>query len=225
MPDFRGRADIAARFIFDQAPPDVMNHNLETVPRTLHKQAAGVPDLRLFLVWNCSNGFQGPSSEVRLAESGPHGRPRQRPTRRFSRCCATCAPRRRLCSPIGQYLRPSGGHLPPVAALRASRHLEMCSGAGSAQMGFRSAACGPAGAVQSCWADQRARGAGGGVMTARGQARPREIIEGRGGAARLARRPVCFQPVFGEANFQHHGPQRGESGLAEVFADDLARVC
>ena len=37
VPDFRGRMEIALD-IFDAAPPDVMNHNLETVPR-LYKQA------------------------------------------------------------------------------------------------------------------------------------------------------------------------------------------
>jgi lipoic acid synthetase len=37
VPDFRGRLDRALG-IFEQAPPDVMNHNLETVPR-LYKEA------------------------------------------------------------------------------------------------------------------------------------------------------------------------------------------
>lgn len=37
VPDFRGRMDIALE-IMAQAPPDVFNHNLETVPR-LYKQA------------------------------------------------------------------------------------------------------------------------------------------------------------------------------------------
>ncbi len=37
VPDFRGRMDIALH-ILDTAPPDVFNHNLETVPR-LYKQA------------------------------------------------------------------------------------------------------------------------------------------------------------------------------------------
>jgi lipoic acid synthetase len=37
VPDFRGRMDIALA-IMEQAPPDVFNHNLETVPR-LYKQA------------------------------------------------------------------------------------------------------------------------------------------------------------------------------------------
>ena len=37
MPDFRGRLDRALE-ILEAAPPDVMNHNLETVPR-LYQQA------------------------------------------------------------------------------------------------------------------------------------------------------------------------------------------
>jgi lipoic acid synthetase len=37
VPDFRGRLDVALE-IFAATPPDVMNHNLETVPR-LYKQA------------------------------------------------------------------------------------------------------------------------------------------------------------------------------------------
>lgn len=37
VPDFRGRLDRALH-VLDQGPPDVMNHNLETVPR-LYKQA------------------------------------------------------------------------------------------------------------------------------------------------------------------------------------------
>lgn len=37
VPDFRGRLD-AALAVLNQAPPDVMNHNLETVPR-LYKEA------------------------------------------------------------------------------------------------------------------------------------------------------------------------------------------
>ena len=37
VPDFRGRLDVALE-IFASSPPDVMNHNLETVPR-LYKQA------------------------------------------------------------------------------------------------------------------------------------------------------------------------------------------
>src|SRR5947207_3556583 len=42
VPDFRGRLERALA-ILDQAPPDVMNHNLETVPR-LYKQARPGPN-------------------------------------------------------------------------------------------------------------------------------------------------------------------------------------
>jgi lipoyl synthase len=37
VPDFRGRLDVALE-ILRKAPPDIMNHNLETIPR-LYKQA------------------------------------------------------------------------------------------------------------------------------------------------------------------------------------------
>jgi lipoic acid synthetase len=40
VPDFRGRMDVALE-IFTQAPPDVFNHNLETVPRLYKKARPG----------------------------------------------------------------------------------------------------------------------------------------------------------------------------------------
>jgi lipoic acid synthetase len=40
VPDFRGRMDIALEILSD-APPDVMNHNLETVPRLYRKVRPG----------------------------------------------------------------------------------------------------------------------------------------------------------------------------------------
>jgi lipoic acid synthetase len=40
VPDFRGRMDIALQ-IMEQAPPDVFNHNLETVPRLYKKARPG----------------------------------------------------------------------------------------------------------------------------------------------------------------------------------------
>jgi len=54
VPDFRGRLDVALR-ILKEAPPDVMNHNLETIPR-LYKQARPGSDyqnsLNLLKVFN-----------------------------------------------------------------------------------------------------------------------------------------------------------------------------
>ena len=53
VPDFRGRLDRAMEILTD-APPDVMNHNLETVPR-LYKEARPGSDYRnslnLLKVW------------------------------------------------------------------------------------------------------------------------------------------------------------------------------
>ncbi|WP_455219504.1 lipoyl synthase [Kaarinaea lacus] len=40
VPDFRGRMDIALK-IMEQAPPDVFNHNLETIPRLYKKCRPG----------------------------------------------------------------------------------------------------------------------------------------------------------------------------------------
>ena len=40
VPDFRGRMDVALK-IMEQAPPDVFNHNLETVPRLYKKCRPG----------------------------------------------------------------------------------------------------------------------------------------------------------------------------------------
>lgn len=40
VPDFRGRMDIAIK-IFENAPPDLFNHNLETVPRLYKKVRPG----------------------------------------------------------------------------------------------------------------------------------------------------------------------------------------
>jgi lipoic acid synthetase len=45
VPDFRGRLDIALE-ILKATPPDVMNHNLETVPR-LYKEARPGADYAL----------------------------------------------------------------------------------------------------------------------------------------------------------------------------------
>ena len=51
MPDFRGRLERALE-ILAAAPPDVMNHNLETVPR-LYQQARPGRRLRAFAARSC----------------------------------------------------------------------------------------------------------------------------------------------------------------------------
>ncbi|KPJ93849.1 MAG: lipoyl synthase [Gammaproteobacteria bacterium SG8_15] len=44
VPDFRGRMDVALK-IMEQAPPDVFNHNLETVPQLLKRFKEMYPDI------------------------------------------------------------------------------------------------------------------------------------------------------------------------------------
>lgn len=65
VPDFRGRLDKALA-IMQQAPPDVFNHNLETVPR-LYKQCRPGADYRWSL--NLLKQFKGIHPEV-LTKSG-----------------------------------------------------------------------------------------------------------------------------------------------------------
>jgi lipoic acid synthetase len=60
VPDFRGRLDRALD-ILTQAPPDVMNHNLETVPR-LYKQARPGSDYAHSL--QAAEGLQGALPDV-----------------------------------------------------------------------------------------------------------------------------------------------------------------
>lgn len=71
-PDFRGRLDRAIS-ILNAAPPDVMNHNLETVPR-LYKEARPGSGLRALA--EAPEGLQGAASG-RRDEVGPDGRPRR----------------------------------------------------------------------------------------------------------------------------------------------------
>ncbi len=80
VPDFRGRLELALE-ILSAAPPDVMNHNLETVPR-LYRQARPGSDylhsLRLLQEFKVAPPRH--PDQIR-----PDARPRARPTRRSSR--------------------------------------------------------------------------------------------------------------------------------------------
>ena len=106
MPDFRGRMEIALE-IFDQAPPDVMNHNLETVPR-LYKQARPGSDYQYSL--DLLKAFKARHPDVPtksglmvgLGETDEEILEVMRDLRAHDVEMLT----------IGQYLQPSGGHLP-----------------------------------------------------------------------------------------------------------------
>ncbi len=150
-PDFRGRLDRALG-ILREAPPDVMNHNLETVPR-LYKQARPGSDyahsLKLLKDFKAEHPDTPTKSGlmVGLGETNEEILDVMRDLRAHNVDMLT----------VGQYLQPSGGHLPVLRYVTPDEfkmfELE------AMKMGFIHAACGPM--VRSSYhADQMAHEAG-----------------------------------------------------------------
>jgi lipoic acid synthetase len=150
-PDFRGRLDRALD-ILKAAPPDVMNHNLETVPR-LYKEARPGSDYAFSL--NLLKQFKAFAPDVPtksglmlgLGETDEEILQVMRDMRAHSIEMLT----------IGQYLAPSGHHLPVRRYVHPDtfRMFE----AEAAKMGFTHAAVGAM--VRSSYhADQQAHAAG-----------------------------------------------------------------
>ena len=150
-PDFRGRMDRALEILM-AAPPDVMNHNLETAPR-LYKQARPGSDY----AWSLdllkrfkSFAPQVPTKSgvmVGLGETDDEILQVMRDMREHGIDMLT----------IGQYLAPSGHHLPVHRYVHPDtfRMFER----EAAAMGFSHAAVGPL--VRSSYhADQQAHAAG-----------------------------------------------------------------
>ncbi|MDR0701512.1 MAG: lipoyl synthase [Azoarcus sp.] len=151
VPDFRGR-ELAALSAFVDALPDVLNHNLETVPR-LYRQARPGADYAGSLA--LLEAFKGrypdiPTKSglmVGLGEDDEEILSVMRDLRAKGVDMLT----------IGQYLQPSAGHLPVLRYVHPDtfRMFER----EALEMGFRNAACGPM-VRSSYWADRQARGAG-----------------------------------------------------------------
>ncbi|MFN7712959.1 MAG: lipoyl synthase [Curvibacter sp.] len=151
VPDFRGRDDRALE-ILKAAPPDVMNHNLETVPR-LYKQARPGSDYQFSL--NLLKKFKAlfpnvPTKSglmVGLGETDEEILEVMRDMRAHNIEMLT----------IGQYLAPSSSHLP----VRRYVHPDTFAmfEAEAYKMGFSHAAVGAM--VRSSYhADQQAHAAG-----------------------------------------------------------------
>jgi lipoyl synthase len=151
VPDFRGRLERALE-ILDAAPPDVMNHNLETVPRLYRKARPGgdyLHSLRLLREFKARHPSVPTKSGlmVGLGETDEEIVQVMRDLRAHDVDMLT----------VGQYLQPSPHHLP------VERYVEP-SGFGffekeAANLGFRHAAIGAL--VRSSYhADQQAREAG-----------------------------------------------------------------
>jgi lipoic acid synthetase len=151
VPDFRGRLDVALD-ILSQCPPDVMNHNLETVPR-LYKQARPGSDYRhsLRLLQEFKLRFPRIPAKsglmVGLGETDAEIVEVMRDLRAHNVDMLT----------IGQYLQPSAHHLPVLRYVEPAVFGEFAREAEN--MGFMHAACGPL--VRSSYhADQQAHEAG-----------------------------------------------------------------
>ena len=151
VPDFRGRMDVALK-IFKEAPPDVMNHNLETVPR-LYKAARPGSDYAhsLMLLKNFKAEHPDVPTKsglmVGLGETDEEILEVMRDLRAHDVEMLT----------IGQYLQPSGGHLPVLRYVHPDTFAMFEREA--LAMGFKNAACGPM-VRSSYWADRQAHGAG-----------------------------------------------------------------
>jgi len=151
VPDFRGRVERAIE-ILGAAPPDVMNHNLETVPR-LYRKARPGGDYAHSLALLRSFGERHPEVPTKsglmvgLGETDEEILQVMRDLRAHGVDMLT----------VGQYLQPSAHHLPveryvhPEVFAMFERE--------AAAMGFRHAAVGAM--VRSSYhADQQAHGAG-----------------------------------------------------------------
>ncbi|HEY5632523.1 MAG TPA: lipoyl synthase [Burkholderiaceae bacterium] len=151
VPDFRGRMDRALA-ILEAAPPDVMNHNLETVPR-LYKEARPGSDYQhsLTLLSEFKKRVPGVPTKsglmVGLGETDEEILAVMRDMRAHGIDMLT----------LGQYLAPSNAHL-PVRRYVHPDAFAMFEAQASA-MGFSHAAVGAL--VRSSYhADQQAHAAG-----------------------------------------------------------------
>ena len=151
VPDFRGRHALAIDILGD-ALPDVLNHNLETVPR-LYKQARPGADYAHsldFLKAFKARYPQVPTKSglmVGLGETDEEILAVMRDLRAHGVEMLT----------IGQYLAPSNHHLPVLRYVTPETFAMYESEA--LKMGFSGAACAPM-VRSSYWADQQAHSAG-----------------------------------------------------------------
>jgi lipoyl synthase len=150
-PDFRGRLEKALD-VLGTGLPDVMNHNLETVPR-LYKLARPGADYRhsLKLLQDFKHRHRDIPTKsglmVGLGETDAEILEVMHDLRAHDVEMLT----------LGQYLQPTRGHLPVLRYVEPARFKEFETAA--LEMGFRHAACGPL--VRSSYhADQQAHAAG-----------------------------------------------------------------
>ena len=151
VPDFRGRMEIAID-VLGQSLPDVLNHNMETVPR-LYKQARPGADYEHSLAFMRQFKARYPDIPTKsglmvgLGETDEEILDVLRDLRANGVEMLT----------IGQYLAPSGHHLPVSRYVHPDTFKRFETEA--LKMGFTGAACGPM-VRSSYWADKQAHNAG-----------------------------------------------------------------
>jgi len=151
VPDFRGRLEIALEKL-SACPPDVLNHNLETVPRLYRQCRPGADYVHsLKLLKDFKARFPGIPTKsglmLGLGETDGEILEVLRDLRQHAVEMLT----------LGQYLQPSAGHLPVLRYVPPEGFTEFERAA--VAMGFSHAACGPM--VRSSYhADQQAHEAG-----------------------------------------------------------------
>lgn len=147
VPDFRGRMDVALA-LFNEAPPDVFNHNLETVPR-LYRQARPGSDyawsLQLLQDFHTQHPEVPTKSGLMLGLGETQEEVEQVMQDLRAHDCQMLT--------LGQYLQPSRDHL-PVERFVSPDEFNALKTLGDA-MGFVNVASGPM--VRSSYhADQQA---------------------------------------------------------------------
>lgn len=134
-PDFRGRMD-AALAALRGAPPDVFNHNLETVPR-LYRQARPGADyawsLRLLQRFKEEQGSIPTKSGLMLGLGEEIGEVTETLKDLRAHGCEMLT--------LGQYLQPSRAHLPVVRYVRPEEFAEL--GEYARTLGFANVASAP----------------------------------------------------------------------------------
>ena len=135
VPDFRGRMEIALD-ILEQAPPDIFNHNLETIPRLYKKVRPGADyEWSLRLIQEFKNRYPAiPSkSGLMLGLGETIGEIIQVLQDLREHHCDRLT--------LGQYLQPSKHHLPVVRYVEPEEFNELARIA--EQLGFTNIASGP----------------------------------------------------------------------------------
>jgi len=149
VPDFRGRMDVALE-IMKSAPPDVFNHNLETVPR-LYKKARPGSDYQWSL--DLIKSFKAMHPEVPTKSGLMLGLGEE--IDEVKKVMQDLLDHGCEMLTLGQYLQPSLDHLPVIRYVTPDEFDELRR-TGLA-MGFKNVASGPM--VRSSYhADQQAKG-------------------------------------------------------------------